>query len=108
MVGGKELSSMIQDYQQRLEGLEVFFGQLMFNDYIAFPLYDRFGPAISDADIEAIVITDGSREVAQDSMPPSINILVNHRRRQNGFVPLDIIEVCYVCIDTDTEHLKLG
>jgi phosphopantetheine adenylyltransferase len=108
MLEEKELSNMIQEYQQRLEGLKAFFGQLMFDDYIAFPLHDRFGPAIGDADIEAIVITEGSREVVQESMPPSTNILVNHRRRQNGFVPLDVIEVYYVCIDTDTEHLKLS
>lgn len=72
MLEGKELSNMIQEYQQRLEGLEAFFGQLMFDAYIAFPLYDRFGPAISDAEIEAIVITEGSRGVAQESMLHSL------------------------------------
>lgn len=27
---------------------------------------------------------------------------------QNGFVALDVIEVCYVCIDADTERLILS
>lgn len=72
MLEGKELFNMIQEYQQRLEGLEAIFGQLMFDAYITFPLYDRFGPAISDAEIEAIVITEGSRGVVQESMLHSL------------------------------------
>ena len=45
MLKGKKLSNMIQTYEQRLEGVNVFFHQLAFDSYSMFPLFDKFGPA---------------------------------------------------------------
>lgn len=68
MLKGKKLSSMIQTYERRLGGLAVFLHQLAFDGYTVSPLYDKFGPASTDPDIEAIVITPESMTTAQESM----------------------------------------
>lgn len=108
MLKGKELSGMIQTFKQRLEGLDAFLHQLAFDSYGVCPLYDEFGPAIIDPDIEAIVITPESMDTAQESTIHSTFMLVNYERKQMGYDALDIIEVCYVCVDTKTETIKLS
>jgi phosphopantetheine adenylyltransferase len=67
MLKRKELFDMIQSYEQRLGGLDVFLQQLAFGNYSVSPLFDKFGPATTDADIEAIVITPESIDTAQQS-----------------------------------------
>lgn len=67
MLEKKELSDMIQTYGERLEGLDIFLKQLEFNSYNVSPLFDKFGPATTDSDIEAIVITPESMDTARQS-----------------------------------------
>lgn len=56
-------------------------------------LSDPYGPAVSRPDIEAIVVSPGTRARAEE---------INRLRRERGMEPLDIVEVPYVLAQDGT------
>lgn len=56
-------------------------------------LTDRFGPAVTATDIEAIVVSPATRPTAEE---------INHLRREKGLAPLEIIEMPFVLAEDGT------
>jgi len=84
----KSQSYIIEDYKTREQTVLDFLSQnnLASRSEIV-PIHDFYGTSLTDADLDAIFITESNRE----------NVLkMNEERQKKGFRPLEIIIVAYV------------
>ena len=69
-------------YGERMAALREFLEENVDDkEYFIFPIDDPYGPAISDGDIEAIVVSEETSRVAEE---------INRRRSEKGLTPLRV------------------
>ncbi|MFX1519202.1 MAG: phosphopantetheine adenylyltransferase [Promethearchaeota archaeon] len=91
MLSGKDNAKKIQPYTQRVKNME---NHLKTNGLLQrakiVKLSDRYGPAITMPEMEAIIVTEETRPTAEE---------INNIRKANRLVPLAIISVPRVLAD---------
>jgi cytidyltransferase-like protein len=85
MLSGKDNDKKIQPYIQRVKNIENYLknNELLQRAKIV-KLSDRYGPAITMPEIEAIIVTEETRPTAED---------INKIRKMNELEPLTIVSV---------------
>jgi cytidyltransferase-like protein len=85
MLSGKDNDKKIQPYIQRVKNIENYLknNELLQRAKIV-KLSDRYGPAITMPEIEAIIVTEETRPTAED---------INKIRNMNELEPLTIVSV---------------
>lgn len=89
----KTLSELIQPVQSRLEAVKSFIQNVRPNitpDVV--PIYDAFGPTITDTDLQCIVLSEETRKGGQ---------MVNDERQKKGF---PILEEFVIELVEDQQH----
>ena len=91
-------------YAERLKELETFLTNLgVFEKAEIIPLNDPFGPTVTDKCIEALVVSDETKPMADK---------INEQRRKVGLAPLEIVSVNMVpsenCGPISTTRIRKG
>ncbi|XP_060704801.1 bifunctional coenzyme A synthase [Hemiscyllium ocellatum] len=95
LLKSKVLKELIEPYQQRVEKLRKFL--LDVNPAVQYdlvPLRDPYGPAITDPNINCIVVSDETQKGAE---------AVNRKRRENALQELAIHRICII---KDAHHTE--
>jgi len=94
----------VAPYAERLRGLEKFLeGRGLRARAEIAPLADRYGPAVEDASLDAIIVSEETRVYADE---------INERRREKGLPLLEVITVAMVLAEDgrpiSTTRIKKG
>ncbi|XP_063078026.1 bifunctional coenzyme A synthase isoform X2 [Engraulis encrasicolus] len=85
LLKGKVLKEMIEPYRQRVQRLEEFLADVKPSlQYEIVPLFDPFGPSITDPQLQCIVVSEETRKGGE---------AVNRRRKENGLPELVLHEI---------------
>ncbi len=88
LTGSKHLSSQIESYSSRQKSLKEFLTKSNLSTQAAIiPLFDIYGPSLTDHTIDVIFVTKATRPNAR---------LINNKRRKLGLKALRIITVPFV------------
>ncbi|KAL2078472.1 hypothetical protein ACEWY4_026157 [Coilia grayii] len=96
LLKGKVLKEMIEPYPQRVQRLEEFLRDVKPSlRFEIVPLFDPFGPSITDPQLQCIVVSEETRKGGE---------AVNRRRKENGLPELVLHEIQLI---KDVHHTEI-
>lgn len=103
MLASKKFLEKLLSYDERLLGVRQFAQTFSSKDLVIdiVPLYDPFGPTVTQPDIDVLVVSEETLPGAQTSKQaqfygPLMCFLVNRIREENGMSPLVVVPVEFV------------
>ena len=104
LFGNKKLGSLIEDFSVREKNVYDFVSKNgWIGRYTSLPIKDIYGNSLEEKDIDAIFITEKTKENAQK---------INEEREKKGFKKLEIISVAFVLGDDNeiisSERIRCG